>query len=407
MLEDGRVKIFFITAETPWGRGETFILEEILELKKQGADLLIVPRNPSKEVFHKEAQGLLKNALWLPLINLKMIAVFLCSFLTKRSLWKILYIFLKKSRNYKIFIKNLAVFPKAVFLGNIIKKNKVEHIHAHWGATTATMAFVIHQITKIPWSFTLHRWDISENNLLKEKVESVKFARIISEHGKNELLRIVGRDFEKRIKVIHMGAEIPYPAKKIKTKKFARRFAIITPANLIEKKGHKYLIEACQSLIQKGLKNFQCIFYGEGFLRNDLESLVKEKGLERHIEMPGVLSHEKLMGMYQNGKVDLVVLPSIVAQNGELEGIPVALMEAMAYRIPVISTNTGGTPELLNKGAGIIVKEKSSEQLTRAISRIMAEENFKKELAEKGFQRIKKEFDIQKSVKTLIELIKK
>lgn len=77
------MKLIFITAQTPWGKGETFILEEMLEVKRQGVDLLIIPRNPSKEIFHKKAEKLLENAIWLPLVNFKMIVNFFETSLTK------------------------------------------------------------------------------------------------------------------------------------------------------------------------------------------------------------------------------------------------------------------------------------------------------------------------------------
>ena len=429
------MKIAYITAQTPWGRGETFILEEMLEVKRQGIDLLIIPRNPPKEIFHKESEGLLEDSLWLPLINFKMVINFLKVLFTTVSLWKILenrnfkgatdghrkntekdvsvkfseilwlilWVLIKHSRNPWIFIKNLIVFPKGVFIANIIQKEKIQHIHAHWGSTTATMAYVISQITGIPWSFTLHRWDIKENNMLKEKVKSAGFVRCISEHGKNELFEIIGNEYKEKIQVVHMGVKIPSGVSEFRKDK--KNFTIVTPANLLGVKGHKYLIDACSILVKQDIKNFECIFYGAGPLKTELENLVKEKKLTDYIKMPGAIPHEKLIEMYKNQDIDAVVLPSITTSDGEHEGIPVSLMEAMAYKIPVISTDTGGIPELLSNDAGIIVEEKSPEQLVKAILKVMKEENFKNALTENGFQKVKEKFDIQKNVKTLLELI--
>lgn len=309
------------------------------------------------------------------------------------------------SRNLWILIKNSAVFPKGVFIAGIIRKENIEHIPAHWGFTTATMAYIISKLTGIPWSFTLHRWDIKENNLLKEKVKSAKFVRCISEHDKKELLEIVGERYKEKIKVIHMGVKVPAYIEGSSRRK--RAFTIIVPANLLEVKGHKYLIEACSILTGQGIKNFQCIFYGEGPLRDKLENHVGKKEITNYIKMPGIIPHDKLIEMYRKREIDLVVLPSITTQKGEHEGVPVALMEAMTYGIPVISTNTGGIPELLSGGAGIIVGEKSPEQLAKAIRKIMEKEDFRKELSNRGHQKIQKEFNIEKNTKTLLELIQK
>ena len=396
-------KIAYITAQTPWGKGETFIMEEMLALQYRRVDLLIIPRNPPKAVFHQEAQQLLASAVWLPLINLRMVGVFFKALLVKASLWKILGHIVRYARNPWVLIKNLAVLPKAVFIAEMLRTENICHIHAHWGSTTSTMAYIISQLTGIPWSFTLHRWDIRENNMLEEKVRSAEFVRCISEHGKKELLKIVGEEYKEKIRVVHLGVKVPENTAEFP--KVKKLFIIVTPANLLEVKGHKYLIEACSILIEEGINNFQCILYGEGPLRTELENLIEGKKLDDYIKIPGAIPHEKLIKMYQNHDVDLVVLPSINTDKGEHEGIPVALMEAMAHGIPVISTNTGAIPELISNGAGIIVEEKSPKQLARAIIKTMKEEGVVKGLSETGYQKIQAKFNIAENVETLSGLI--
>jgi len=397
------MKICYITAQTPWGKGESFILEELLEAKNQGFNFLIIPRNPPKEIFHEKAKELLGKTIWLPLINFRMTAKFFLALFTKPTLWKTLTKIVRHSHNLIILIKNLAVFPKGLLISQIVRKENINHIHAHWGATTATMAYLVSQFTNIPWSFTLHRWDIKENNMLEEKVKSARFVRCISEHGKKELFKIVDKKYQEKIKVIHMGVKTLLGIKNFSKNK--KTFIMVTPANLLEVKGHKYLIEACANLLKQEIKNFQCIFFGEGILKNELENLIKEKGGTTYVKIAGAIPHEKLMEMYQNKKIDLVILPSITTNKDEHEGIPVSLMEAMAYGIPVISTDTGGIPELLSGRAGIMVEEKSPEKLSQAIIRIMKDEDFAKELSQKASQKIQEKFNIEKTTKSLIELI--
>jgi len=401
------MKVAYITAQAPWGQGETFIIDEMLALKEAGVELLIIPRKPTKQVFHQEAQALLENAVWLPLISPRTIGIFFMSLLAKPRLWKVLSAIVRCSRSWYILVKNLAVVPKGVYIASLLEKKSIEHIHAHWGSTTATMAYIASQLSDIPWSFTLHRWDIKENNMLREKVESAKFVRIISEHGKNELLGIIGKNYKEKIKVVHMGVEVPKNIPEHKEKKNnLHKFTIVTPANLVEKKGYKYLIEACSVLINRGIRNFQCVFYGEGPLRAKLENLIEKKGLNNYIKTPGAIPHEKLMMEYRNQEIEVVILPSIITKGGELEGIPVALMEAMAYGIPVISTNTGGIPELLSAGAGIIVEEKNSHQLADAIENLITDSDLARKLDQKGYERVKDQFNIHKNVAQLLELMR-
>lgn len=144
------MKIAYITAQTPYGRGETFVLEEMLAMAELGVDLVVVPRNPPREVFHKEAQKLLDLTVFLPLLNWSITVRFLQAFVLHPRLRRILWKVLLHSRSPKILAKNLAVIPKAVFVAKILKRRGVEHIHAHWGSTTATMAWVISELTGIP-----------------------------------------------------------------------------------------------------------------------------------------------------------------------------------------------------------------------------------------------------------------
>lgn len=404
MKDNFKMKICYITAQVPFGIGEVFILEEMLEAKRQGVNLLIIPRSPSKVVFHEECKELLENTIWLPLISLGMIFCFCRALLTKIALWKILVAIVVCSRYPLVVIKNLLVLLKGVFIAEVIGKENIEHIHAHWGSTTSTMAYIVSQMTDLPWSLTLHRWDIKENNMLKEKVKSAKFIRCISEHGQKELLEIVGGEYEERIKVIHMGVKIPASIEQSSGSK--KVFTIVTPANFLQVKGHRYLIEACLILIKHDVKNFHCIFYGEGPLRVKLENLIEKKSLTNYVRMPGAIFHEKLIEMYRKRKVDMVILSSINTSKGEHEGIPVSLMEAMAYKIPTISTNTGGILELLSDGAGIVVEEKNSEELANAVETLLKNQKLRDKIGTKGYQRVVEEFNVSTSTARLLKAIK-
>lgn len=399
------MKLAYITAQAPWGEAETFIISEMLSVKKNDIKLIIIPRTPPKKVFHKEAESLLSNAIWLPLVNFKIIIICIYYFLTTLHSWKILFSIFQYSRNWNIKIKNLAVFPKGLYVARLLQKERVKHIHVHWGSTTATMAYIASQISNIPWSLTLHRWDIKENNILREKIRLVKFARCISEHGKNELLEIIGEGYKEKIKVIHVGVKVSSNLQETSENK--KLFTIVTPANLVEVKGHKYLIKACSILLKKGIKNFQCIFYGRGPLKIRLENLIKERKLTDYIKMPGVIPHEKLMEMYKNQEIDVIILPSITTNKGEHEGIPVSLMEAMSYGIPVVSTHTGGIPELLSDGAGTMVEEKNSEQLADALEKLIRDKELATETGRRGYCKVDEEFNLNKNVEVLLEMMRR
>jgi glycosyltransferase involved in cell wall biosynthesis len=108
--------------------------------------------------------------------------------------------------------------------------------------------------------------------------------------------------------------------------------------------------------------------------------------------------------MYEKSEVDVVIIPSIVTHDGEKEGIPVSLMEAMAYGIPVISTNTGSISELLGDGAGIMVPAKSSADIADSIWKLMQSKSLREKIARAGLRKVKESFNNIENTKNLIKM---
>jgi glycosyltransferase involved in cell wall biosynthesis len=396
-------KLLYITVRTPFGKGEEFILKELETLEDLGIDLLIVPRNPPREIFHPDAVRLLPRTLRIGFLNLRILAGMLAGFIQRpRTVFDITRHIVRHSRNWHIIAKNLAVIPKALYLSRVLGRERFGHIHVHWAGTTSTMAYVLHRLTGIPWSMSVHRWDIREDNMLRLKVESAGFVRCVSEHGRDFLRRVVGNQYDQKLKVIHMGvdcSDVPAPALPA-----TQNFVIVTPANLVPVKGHKYLIEACAILLAKGVRQFRCCFYGEGPLRRELIRYVREKGLKDFIEIPGQIPHAQLIDLYRTQRSHIVVLASINTDDGEHEGIPVSLMEAMAHAIPVVASATGGIPELLGDGSGILVDEKNPEQLADAMLRLMRDAAYYRSLGERGQAKVMGDFEITKCCQDLVRL---
>ncbi len=396
-------RIAYITVKAPFGTQETFILTEMLALKDRGADILILPRDRSGELFHKEAAPLIKDTLSTPWFDVDIAKDFI-SFICRKpgSFIKIMYNIAFKARNIRIALKNLVVFPKAVFLSEDIKKASISHIHAHWASTPSTMAYIISRITGIPWSFTAHRGDIAVNNIINKKCASALFVRAIDEEGRKDLTEIAGDSaLQGKILTLHMGVEVP---ENVKAPVISREaFTILCPANFVPKKGHRYLFESCKILSDRGVK-FECLISGDGPLGDELKGMVEGLPGGCNIKFLGRLPHEQLLGLYAEGRVDVVVLPSIVTGDDVREGIPVALMEAMSYGIPVISTRTGGIPELLGDGSGIMVEEKDAESLAGAIEKLINDPDYYALTGMRGREKIERDFNLSLISERLLEL---
>lgn len=389
------MKLALITSSAPYGKGESFVITEANAMADAGAQVLMVPVVIRPGEQNKPA---LRPNIKLAARSLMAAEVLKACFklaITRpanvlRALWT-----LRCSHPLTLF-KNIAVFPKALWLAEQVRIEGVEHIHAHWVSTPSTVAMVASMLSGVPWSCTAHRGDIVANNLLCSKLSHAVFVRFISESGialaKN---RCQYTDVTARL--LHMGVNIPASL----GAQFRReRALVLCPANLIAVKGHRYLIEAWSRL--STARPARLLLAGDGELREDLEAQVASLDLGRAVEFMGHIPHASLLAMYGRGEVDLVILPSLNLGGGEHEGIPVSLMEAMAYGVPVISTSTGGIPELLENGAGVMVPQADSAALAAAIAMQLHNSDFALEQGAQGHARIRQHFDNKVIVDTLL-----
>jgi glycosyltransferase involved in cell wall biosynthesis len=299
-------------------------------------------------------------------------------------------------------LKNLLVVPKSLWLARVAKRWGADHIHAQWAATTATMALIAGEWSAILWSFTAHSGDILEEDLLRVKTARASLVRFISQ---TSMRMAVDRGAElagNRARVIHMGVVLPrcIPV----TRDASARFEIFCPASLLPVKGHQYLLHA-MALVKKEQIPFRLRLAGGGPLKSALEEMARQLSLTSDVEFLGPLPHERLLELYRDRHVDAVVLPSIQLPNNEHEGIPVSLMEAMAYGVPVISTRTGGIPELLQDGAGIMVPPQDVASLAAAVERLFRNPSLREGLAAAGRRRIEREFSVDRTVEQLAACI--
>jgi colanic acid/amylovoran biosynthesis glycosyltransferase len=381
--------VIYITVQLPYGTTEPFLIAEIMELERQGCDVTIVPVRPKGNVVHSDAAELLPKSACLPILSWAIIRSTLAETVRSPSTVVRALLSLRRSRNARIFLKNIAVFPKAVWLGRYARRVSASHIHAHWASTSATLAMLASQTSGISWSCTAHRWDITENNLLRPKARRACFIRAISLHGAQELAGIVG-DPSWAPWLLHMGVTVPNRPTSSPPEPPLR---VVTAARLVEKKGHVHMIDAVKRLQRRGV-SIQVEFVGDGPLASSLQEHVVRLGLANDVVFLGGIPHEELLREMSGGRWHVAVLPSIVTTSGQLEGIPVSLIEAMACGLPTVATESGGIPELLSDGAGLLVPPGDVEALARALERIAGDRALRTTLAERGRERIEEAFSV-------------
>ncbi|RJQ29722.1 MAG: colanic acid biosynthesis glycosyltransferase WcaL [Peptococcaceae bacterium] len=394
-------KVMYITVSAPFGRAETFLIPEMLALLRLGVKLAVAPVRPARRVFHAEGRALAVRSLragWLALAG----AVF---FWLVRAPARVLRLLAEVfcGAGWPNNVKNVLVFPKALFMARRSLALQVEHIHAHWASTPSTCAMIVSKLTGVPWSFTAHRWDIECNNMLAGKVRSALFVRAISRRGRGRIAGLAGDALCSRIVHIPMGVEVPGSWTAVQRGNGRDAIAIAAAGRLVELKGHRYLIRACRLLAGWGI-NFNCTIIGEGPLRAELERLAGEPGLGGRVWLAGELPHERLIGLLRERAFDLLVHPSITVPGGE-EGVPVVVMEAMARGVPVVTTATGGIPELAGGGAALLVPPRDPAALALAILRLAADEALAAFLSRRAYEKVRAEYNLERNSARLLELM--
>lgn len=196
------------------------------------------------------------------------------------------------------------------------------------------------------------------------------------------------------LEIAYVLQRFPYPADGV--------FRILSVGSLLKKKGHEFLIRACGRLKAQGV-SFQCTIVGEGRLRTRLEALIAEFGLGDMIILAGSQKQTWVRDALQDSH--LFVLACVVADDGGRDGIPVAIIEALAMETPVVSTRVSGIPELVHhEETGLLVPEKDATALAAAMARLAEDEALRRQLASNGRKLVTAEFDSRKNVAQLVNL---
>lgn len=385
---------------------ETFILYEILALEARGVRVAVWPLLREHEsVVHPEAQRLLRRIRFHPFLSLPILRANLHYALHRPGAYfSVLAEVLRRTWGCaNFFVGALGIFPKSVRFAWEMSRSGVTHVHAHFATHPAVAAFVIHRLTGLPFSFTVHAHDLQvDTRMLAAKTAAAEFVVAISEHNREAILAECGPGVREKIHVIHCGVdtEVFRFAPRSRTEGPLR---ILNIARFHEVKGHRFLVDACHLLRKRGVA-FRCDLVGDGPWRARIEKSVRAAGLAEHVILHGARARPEVVQFL--AKADVLALPSVVATSGEREGIPVSLMEAMAAGMPVVASELSGIPELVEDGVcGLLVKPGDAEALAGALQRLAADPDLRERLGRAAAAKVRSEFDLKTNVDRLAALL--
>ena len=306
----------------------------------------------------------------------------------------------------------LGIFPKAVYLGAQLRSRGVAHVHAHYATHPAAAAYVIAHVhaddqEELPYSVTVHAHDLFVTQAgLALKLGGARFVRCISRYNADFLARSLAARGERierdKLCVLHCGIHperyAHRPGAGAPGRERAARLLCI--ASHRPYKGLSVLIDAVRLLRERGVE-VSCDVIGEGALRAQLEAQIRVGGLESHVRLVGTRTEDQVAEALAAS--DVFVLPSIVAPDGQMEGIPIVLMEALATGLPTISTSLSGIPELVvDQKTGFLIAPGDAAALAAAVERVLADYVFAKRLAASGRELVRREYEIGAIVRTLL-----
>ena len=279
----------------------------------------------------------------------------------------------------------------------------VAHVHAHYATHTAFMARAIHRLAGIGMSFTAHAHDIYlHREMLSEKLDASRFVVTISEFNRTWLERYCKDRSASKIHVVRCGVfperHEPGPAR-YTGGGTAERFRVITVASLRDYKGIPVLIEACR-LLKERIPGLEWQLIGGGPDRKQLEEQIAHAGVEDVLALAGPRPEDEVALHMQRS--DAFVLTSIVTASGRMEGIPVALMEAMASGLPAVATDISGIGELVLDGeTGWLVPPGDPVAIANALAQVHDDPTEAGRRARRGRARVLGEFTVPANVARL------
>jgi len=395
---------------------ETFILNEILELERQGVELRIFSlREPSETKMHAEAADVKAEVTYLryvsPQAALNRIPFERYAQRLQRSndRWSV---FLRRPARYlKTLLFRLRFsgrrrhFEQALGLARELITGEFTHIHAHFANEPTSVAHLAHHLTGCPFSFTAHAKDIylSDRADLATKMAAAEFIITCTAYNRNYLAEIAPPNAP--IHVCYHGVDLSRFSRELEVHRVAsgERQQILSVGRFCEKKGFPYLLRACY-LLKQGGRSFVCRIIGFGPLQEELEKLIDALELRDCVVLAGKMTQDKLIDEYR--RADLFVLPCLVTDDGDRDGIPNVLVEAMAMRLPVVSTPVSGITELVDHMQnGLLTTEKDAESLAAAIERLLQDAELRWRLGANGRQKVMEVFSLDRSTAKVRDLL--
>ena len=385
----------------------TFIDREIMRLQDWGIDLKIFSiRRPPEDIplsdFQLQLQQRVTYLLPIKILTLIWSQLYFAFLKPKKYFRTLIYLLSQPHPGMMARVKSLLHFGEGVYFAYFLLGQEIYEVHAHFLDRAATLALVAKRLLDIPYSISIHAGaDIYVNPvLIREKLLESRKAVTCTKYNKKHLESLIGSKLSQKITFIPHGLD----ASSYNSKNHQHgKQLILSVGQLKMRKGFLQLVEVCKTLRDHDY-DIRCEIIGEGPLRGALQAKISEYQLDEVVILHGALPHEEVLERYRNAT--LFVMPCIQTQEGDVDGIPNVLLEAMAMEIPVISTRVSAIPELIDDQInGILVNPEDHDELFGAITELLKSPAKRAKLGEGGRQTVVSNFNIENNIDQFINTL--
>ena len=375
---------------------ETFILGEIASLVESGVDVRIISLNrPTGALQQPDAELYSDRVTYVEpttgLQGLLVISRYVIRWLPR------LPSLLRQLRDFDL---GFGTFCR---LYEICEEQKVQHIHAHYISEPALLADLLGQFRGHSFSVSAHAKDIylTDKAAIRSRLENAAFVTTCTAHNQEFLSQQDGNS-PSRVRLLYHGIDSDR-FKPAVAQADNRPPLLIGVGRYKRKKGFDLLINACAKLVSEDVP-LRCEIIGYGDQEQELQRLIDEHGLTAHVSLTQPVTHHDLVGILQNAAV--CVLPCRQMEDGDRDGIPNAMLEAMSCEVPVVSTTVSGIPEVIHSETnGLLVDPEDVQALAIAITRVLDDEQLRQRLAENGRRTVTDMFSWESNVAVLGQLL--
>lgn len=383
---------------------ETFILREIVEMNKRDLFCRIISLKPSKEgAVHREAEPLMRDVLYLGwfsgsifLSNLKMFIFHPIKYFG--AFGDMLGMNIKSPAE---LAKAFAVWWKMAAFSDILKREGIRHIHAHWATMPTSCAAAIARLVGCRFSFTAHAWDIYGKPMaLKEKIQKAAFVTTCTQRNVEYLQTLAQGSAHNRIHLVRHFLSSSLESYKHNP---AQPQVILTVGSLETYKGHNRLLHAFSHLVNKGF-DVRLRIIGAGSLESELKQLSEKLKIANKVQFPGRLPQHKVFE--EMSRAVLFALSSLKNKSGE-DNLPNVIIEASLLKVPCVVSDLGSIREFIQHGeTGLLVEPGNIEQMSQAMEDLLKDARLRERLAENACRKALLMFDKEKNAETLEKLFK-